>query len=188
MVVEALRDFFKRRRFSKDFRKMQELTERFVSSAQDLAKKDGYENALNPMEVLVLGTFLVVEIYLGFSRNKTYASDVLDEFHKFAAEWLFNLNLSSLQETFPGQNIDAMYDQFMRLFYDKVKERYSEYRSVMLDQSGLFKFSERHLFEIGKHLLKPSSDTDADGRKVITFAFGLAVVDHMSRCTKSLKH
>ncbi|MBI2290683.1 MAG: hypothetical protein HYU73_10175 [Betaproteobacteria bacterium] len=188
MVLEAIRDFFERRRFHKDFRKMHALVKSFVNAVNDLARKDGYENALNPMEVMVLGTFLIAEIYRGFSRSKRFAADVLDEFHKSAAEWLFIRTLSSLQDKFPSRNRDALYDQFMTLYYEKVKNRYPEYRSVMLDENGLFKYSEHHIFEIGKHFLRPSSDIDAEVRKLLTFAIGLAVMDHISRCAKSLKH
>lgn len=188
MIIQALREFFQRRRFRKDFHKMADLTDRFVISIRDLAKKDGYEAALNPIEVLVLGTFLVAEIYLSFSRNQALTSGLLDFFHKFAAERLFNRNIALLQAKFASQDIDAMYDDFMKSFYEKVEERYPEYRSVMLDERGLFKDSDSPLFEVGKHLLKPSFDIDADARRAITFAFGVAVLDHMRSSTDSLKH
>ena len=167
---------------------MHELNEAFMNSVFNQAKKDGYENALNPTEVLVLSTFIVTEFYFGLSRDKAFTSDILDAFHKLAAEWLFNLNLPSIGVNLPDEDVGAMYFQFMTLFYEKTKVRYGEYRSIMQDERGSFRFSERHFSDLGKHLIQSSSSIDSDERKLLTFAFGLAVVEHMSRCLTSLKH
>src|SRR6266849_5211864 len=101
-MFSSIRIFFEQRRCRKDLSKMHALTEAFVDSVYDLAKEDGYENALNPLEVLVLSTFVVTEIYLGY-RDKAFASDVLNTFHQLAAEWLF----PSLQLKLPNDDVDA---------------------------------------------------------------------------------
>ena len=166
---------------------MHALTEVFMDSVRVLAKEDGYENAVNFLEVLVLANFVVTEIYLGLFRDRAFAADVLDQFHHFAAESLFNGNLSSFQDKFPDNNVGAMYDQFMRSFHDKTRERYAEYRGIMLDAKGLFRFSEQEFNDLGKHLLNPSSNVHGEHGKPITVSFGLAVVEHMFSCIKSLK-
>jgi hypothetical protein len=183
-----IREFFKRLKFRKDLRKLFALAEGFLDAVHDMAKKGQYEQALDSFEVWVLATFLITEIYYDLRHNKDFASNVLDDFHKLAAEWFFNMNLSSLQNKLPDERVESMYDHFMSLFYDTTKERYAEYRSLLRDNRGLLQFSEGHFYELGKHLLKGSAPMDGEARKLRIFGFGVAALDYMSQCYKCLKH
>ena len=146
-----LSSFFAKRRARKHFGAMVRLQDTFLGTVQGIAKERGCERDMNPLEVTVLGTFFISETFVVFAREAP-ARGILDEFHKYSAEQLFNLNLSSFQAKFPGESIEAIYDQFMRTFYEKVQVRYEEYRKVMLDDNGLFKQSEKPLFEVVAHL------------------------------------
>jgi len=168
---------------------MHMLTVGFVNSVKALAKKDGYASALNSLEVLVLGAFIVSEVYLGLSRDKTFASSVLDEFHHYGAESLFRSNLPSYKIQFPAEDVDTIHDQFASWFYDKTKERYAEYRSIMLGENGLWRDSSMgHLLDLRKHLITASTSIEGEPQELMTLPFIMAVVDHLARCNKSLKH
>ena len=187
MPFKALRELLVRRRVGKDLIKMLDLNELFVDQVQDLAKKIDCGDALDHLETLALGTFLVSEIYLDMSRNKALASDVLDEFHRLSAEMLFNMNLPLLQRRFPGQEIDALYEQAITLFFETAKERYPLYRGIIKDDQGQFKFSPRHFEELGQNLMKWSKSVDPKQQEVTNFSFGLAALDHMNRLIDTFK-
>jgi len=187
-VFDAIRDFLAQRRFRKDLGKLHDLTEGFVNEVHDIAAKDKFERDLMFLEVLVLGNFVVSEIYLGLSSDKEYASYVLDEHHELTAHLHFELNLPNLQERFPDKNSDELRKTFMKLYFDKTTERGPEYRSIMQDEQGLFRFSERQFSDLGQHLLKHSSKIDAEVRKAILVFFGVAVAKLVSRSFKLLKH
>ena len=188
-MFESIRRFIEQRRFRKDLTNMRALIRLFVESIHDIARKHECENALNGLEVHVLGTFVVSEIYLGLSRDNATAVKVLNDFHTSAVVSLLNNNLSSLQKKWTDDDTGAMYDQFASAFQDKTKQRYPEFRDILLDEKGQFyPFSMSDFPDIGSHLLNHSSNVNSESEEVLTFLFFAAVVDHMSRCNKALKH
>lgn len=188
MLFEAFRDFLFRRRAGRDIVTMLNLTKVFFDQIQDLSEKNGCRDEIDAIEVLALGTYLTSEIYLVLSRNRSLAGDVLDEFHRLAAEWLFNRNLPSLQRRFPGESIDAMYEQAITLFFQTTQERYGSYRAIVLDETGRARFSPKHFSELTQHLLKSSASIEAQHREQALFSFGVAGLEHMSRSMDALKH
>lgn len=163
------------------------LHETFLRSTHDVAVEHGCQHRLNALEVCVLGTFFVSEVYLTFSQDQEAARATLDEFHKFAAEDLLNSNLPALQKRFPDRSGDALYDQFVELFHSTVRKRYTEFRSILLNENGSFKRSEAGLFEVCKYFMTYSSDVDPDPKQLLPMFFGVAALDHFSRCTKSFR-
>ena len=76
--MNAIHDFIERRRSRKSIGKLHSLTEAFVDSVYAFMRENGYEKMLNPIEVLVLATFVVSDVYLMFSRNRASAAETLD--------------------------------------------------------------------------------------------------------------
>lgn len=187
-MFSSIQKAFEKWRRQKDADKLRVLTVGFTDSIEALAKKEGCSSALNSVEVLILGTFIVSEIYLGVSRDKAFATKVLDRFHLSGAAALFSSNLQSYQRKFPGEDVDTIYDQFSSWFYDTMKERYAEYRSLLLDERGLWRDAGFGGFvDLRKHLITVAAGSDREPQEFLTMPFVVVVVDFLGRCRKSLK-
>ena len=76
-MISFLRDLRQRRKVDADVIHMLVLTDRFTDDVHEGARKDGHDNAIDVLELRLLGAFVVTEIYLRMRRNKKIASIAL---------------------------------------------------------------------------------------------------------------
>jgi hypothetical protein len=77
-------------------------------------------------------------------------------------------------------------EKFIESLYVKTKDRYAEYRQLMLDaDTGLWKPFHPIIFDISRHLIRPTSSLAQDERRLLQFKLGIAAVDHLSHCSKT---
>ena len=169
----------------RDLEKMQKLVRCFAAAMQDVAGSAGREQTLDPVELSILATFVVSEIYLGIAPDKDFAYSVLDEYHEMEAEHLFDAEVESLEVRVSGRDASDLYDKFMDRVYAMTKERYIEYRSILFDKHGRPRLGESFV-RLGRHLLAPS-ETFGESNPIVLLRFQLAFIDHLVRCGKAFR-
>jgi len=169
----------------RDLEKMRNLVRCFAATMKDVAGSAGREQTLDPVELSILATFVVSEIYLGIARDKDFASSVLDEYHEMEAERLFDAEVESLEVRVSGRDASDLYDQFMDRVYAMTKERYIEYRGILFDKNGLPRLAESFV-RLGRHL-PAHSETFWESNPIVLLRFQLAFMDHLVRCGKAFR-
>lgn len=158
-------------KLARDVRKMLYLANHFKNEVRAFAIRHGHENNIDVEELRILGAFVIAETYLvGRPKDRECAELTLDRCHAITARALFHSDEKLMQE-----------------FFTKTRTRYAEYRKIVFDENGLWRKGPKPLFALAEHSVSQFTriDADVDLRDYVVHMIGMAVLDHMTRCSKA---